>query len=177
MDLSEKQRGVLIGMAGAAILSVVLMGAAVALAPSGLVPVDTVESRLSLVLRWDLLVVVWLLVAIGNLARHRFFTPQDIDGSGLTAGSEAARIHQAVLQNTLEQVVLALTVHTIAAFLLPVSWVAAVPAAAILFACGRLLFWRGYRGGAAARAAGFALTFYPTVLLFLAVASAPLWAG
>lgn len=177
MGLSQKQRGVLAGMAGAGILSIVLMGGAVWLAPSLLVPADNVESRLTLVLRWDLLVVFWLLAAIGNLARHRFFTPEDIDGSGLTAGTETAKRNQAVLQNTLEQVVLALSVHLAAAVLLPAPWVAAVPVAAVLFACGRFLFWRGYAGGAPARAAGFAMTFYPTVLLFFVVATAPLWAG
>ncbi len=32
----------------------------------------------------------------------------------------------------------------------------------ILFGLGPLLFWLGYASGAAGRAFGFALTFYPT---------------
>ena len=32
-----------------------------------------------------------------------------------------------------------------------------------LFCVGRASFWLGYRHGAAARAFGFALTFYPSV--------------
>ena len=49
---------------------------------------------------------------------------------------------------------------------LPIEWMAALPVAAILFALGRSLFWRSYHRGAPARALGFGLTIYPTVLLF-----------
>ena len=52
---------------------------------------------------------------------------------------------------------------------MPWTWQAAVPAAAILFFLGRLLFWRGYSHGAPARALGFALTFYPTVVMLVLV--------
>jgi uncharacterized membrane protein YecN with MAPEG domain len=48
--------------------------------------------------------------------------------------------------------------------------VAVIDALVILFAVGRLLFWIGYRRGAAGRAFGFALTFYPSVLALLAAA-------
>ncbi len=37
--------------------------------------------------------------------------------------------------------------------------------AAVLFAVGRVLFWRGYARGAPGRAMGFGLTFYPSVAL------------
>jgi uncharacterized protein involved in response to NO len=47
-----------------------------------------------------------------------------------------------------------------------------VPVLAALFCAGRLLFWLGYERGAAARAVGFGLTFYPSlaVLIIAAVA-------
>lgn len=131
-----------------------------------LTPVDDVEGRLAFVSSWDLLVVFWLLVTIGTLARRRFFSAEDLDGSGLTRGTVQAGIDQSVLQNTLEQVVLAVVVHVAWAVLAPIEWMAALPVAATLFALGRVLFWRDYRRGAAARALGFGLTFYPTVLLF-----------
>lgn len=166
MALTDKQRGVLGGMAVAGAVTIAVFAAAIWLAPPSLVPTTDISGRLALALRWDLLVIVWLLASIGNLARHRFFTPADIDGSGLTAGTDAAHVKQAILQNTLEQTVLALAVHLVAAVLLPAGWLAVIPAAAVLFAIGRALFWRGYAGGAPARAAGFALTFYPTALLF-----------
>lgn len=167
MALSDKQRGVLTGMVGAVILGALVMGAAIWLGPVLLVPTSDIGGRLVQVLPWDLLVVVWLIATVGILARHRFFTPQDIDGSGLTAGSETAKVQQAILQNTLEQAVLALSVHTIATVVFPAGWLPLVPAAAVLFALGRLLFWAGYRRGAAARSLGFALTFYPSVFVFV----------
>ena len=45
------------------------------------------------------------------------------------------------------------------------GWLAAIPAAAVLFTLGRILFAAGYRRGAPGRALGFALTFYSTVAL------------
>ncbi len=36
----------------------------------------------------------------------------------------------------------------------------------VLFGIGRAAFWRSYQYGAARRALGFALTFYPTVAAY-----------
>ena len=117
----------------------------------------------------DVLIVLCLTANIGLLARHRFFTPEDIDGGGLTKGTAQAQVLQATLQNTLEQTVLALSVHAVWAAEMPASWQAVIPAAAILFFIGRVLFWRGYARGAPGRALGFALTFYPTVAMLLLI--------
>jgi uncharacterized membrane protein YecN with MAPEG domain len=109
------------------------------------------------------------MVNIGLLARHRFFTPDDIDGGGLTKGTQQAQVLQSTLQNTLEQAVLAVSVHAMWAAVMPETWQAAVAAAAILFVVGRVFFWRGYAQGAPARALGFALTFYPSVAMVLLI--------
>ena len=42
--------------------------------------------------------------------------------------------------------------------------------AAMLFVIGRVLFWRGYASGAPHRALGFALTFYPQVVMLVVIA-------
>ena len=60
---------------------------------------------------------------------------------------------------------------------MPASWQAVVPVAAILFVIGRIAFAAGYGGGAPARAFGFALTFYPTVVMIVACAVALVWQG
>jgi uncharacterized membrane protein YecN with MAPEG domain len=101
------------------------------------------------------------------LARHRFFSPEDIDGGGLSAGGPRARVLQATLQNTLEQVVIAALVHMSWAATMPLRWTASLPVAALGFVIGRILFWRGYERGAPGRALGFALTFYPSVVMTL----------
>ena len=90
------------------------------------------------------------------------------DRGGLTAGSARARLLQAMLQNTLEQGALALPVYLFWALDAPPRLVPAVAGAALLFLVGRILFFRGYARGAAGRALGFRLSFYPTVVLLLA---------
>jgi hypothetical protein len=122
-----------------------------------------VSAALAQALKWDALLVVTLAVNIALLARHRFFTPEDIDGGGLTEGTPRAQVLQSTLQNTLEQMVLAFAVHMVWAAAMPLEWQGAIPAAAVLFFVGRILFWRGYARGAPAPALGFALTFYPTL--------------
>ena len=129
--------------------------------------------RLRFALRLDLLVVVWLAVAIANVARLRFFSPHDIAGSSVGTASEPVRAAGAILQNTFEQVVLAVVTHLIVAASFARSDAIVVPLAC-LFAIGRLLFWAGYGRDAPDRAFGFALTFYPTALALLVSAGAAL---
>ena len=142
---------------------------AVAFSPTSLIPGPSLGERLAFVLKADTLVVVWLAICVARLGQHRFSTPEDIDGGGLTVGSQQAHVLQSVLQNTLEQTVLAVLVHTIWAVVVPLSWIPAVLAAAILFFLGRFLFSRGYASGAPARALGFGLTFYPSLLMLVLV--------
>ena len=108
-----------------------------------------------------------LFVCIARLAKHRFFTPEDIHGSALTGGTDKAQLLQTLLQNTLEQSCLALPIYVATAIVAPASLLHLVPAAAVMFLVGRLFFFAGYAKGAPSRAYGFALTFYPTVLLLL----------
>ena len=157
------------------IATVLALWLAIAVPPQTLLPGEGVTSAIAHALRWDVLLVLWLAASIGMLARHRFFTPADIDGSGLSEGTAAARVLQSVLQNTLEQSVLAFSVHVIWAVAMPWTWQAAVPVAATLFFLGRVLFWRGYARGAPARALGFALTFYPSVVMLVLIVGHLAW--
>lgn len=184
------QRGVLRGMAVGMAITLLLLVLMIALAPRALLPLIGPTASLVAALHWALLPLLCLAAVIGVMARHRFLHAEDIDGSGLagsgltgagmtgtrgmTGGSWTVRIYQAILQNTLEQVVLAIPTYLIWAVTLPREWQAALPAAAILFVVGRVLFWRGYSGGAPSRALGFALTFYPTLVLALAATVAAL---
>lgn len=174
--LTEKQRGVFKGMMGGLTVTLLALALAIAFAPAAFLPDGSdAASALSHALQWDILVVVWLAASIAALARHRFFTPSDIDGGGLSDATATAKILQSILQNTLEQLVLALATHLIWAAAMPWRWQAAIPAAAMLFFLGRALFWRGYEHGASARALGFALTFYPTVVMLFALVANFIW--
>lgn len=152
-------------MLSALVLSLAALGTAAVMGPAFLLPPVDSATSLTWALTWDAGILVCLILAIGTLARHRFLTPADIDGSGLTSGTARAQVLQAVLQNTLEQSVIAVVAHLFWASIMPFGAQAAIPAAVVLFVIGRIFFVEGYAKGAGARAFGFALTFYPTVIL------------
>jgi hypothetical protein len=131
-------------------------------------PAD-VQGLLTLWAATSLVVAFWVFVSIARLARHRFFSPQDIDGGASNEGSERARLQQSVLQNTLEQAFLAVVAYAAWLFLAEPFWRALPVLFAAYFSVGRFLFFAGYAHGAPARALGFALTFYPTVGLILLI--------
>ena len=175
MALTVKQRGVLKGVVAGAAITIVVIAVAVLAGPMALSPDASEGERLAFAISADAFIALWLGISVGLLARHRFFTPEDIDGGGLSRGSETANVLQSTLQNTLEQSVLAVLVHLAWSILMPVSWISAIPAAVLLFLCGRVLFLRGYRGGAPSRALGFALTYYPSVLMLILVVVTAVW--
>ena len=172
--LSSAQRGVAKGMALAALTTVAGFSLAHWGMPTITLVEDSLRGRLSLLATALMLPGLTLMLCIGRLAKHRFFTPADIDGGALTEGTVTARLLQSLLQNTLEQVMLALIAYFAATLLLPFNFLSLIPAAALMFFVGRVLFFRGYTQGAPSRAYGFALTFYSTVLLMLATGLA--WA-
>jgi len=169
MGFSGKQQAVV----RSASLAAIVVAAAVAaslLVPSEALPVDEPGARLVWLLPWTVLPLLALMVSIARVANHRFITAEDIDGAGLTVGSQRVQILRAILQNTLEQTVLALGAYAIAAIVLPHGWLRILPAAALLFALGRLLFTLGYERGAEGRGLGFGLTAYPTFALLITLA-------
>jgi MAPEG family len=170
VELTGKQKGVVRGVIPAALLSLVgLCGVSLVL-PSTALPPDEPGARLAWALQWTLLPMLTLVVAVGQVANHRFYTPQDIDRAGLTDGTPQVRLRQAILQNTLEQAVLAVAAYAIWAVVMPYSWLGSIAAAALLFVAGRVLFARGYASGAPGRTLGFGLTAYPTFGMLTTVA-------
>lgn len=109
-----------------------------------------------------------LTFCIGRMATHRFLSPEDIDGDPRRSDSPKGLELQKILQNTLEQVVLAAIAYTIWPTLAPEKWLGVLLVAPVLFVLGRILFITRHSHGATGRAFGFALTFYPTVLLLFA---------
>jgi hypothetical protein len=162
-DFRHEQAKVARSMAAAAIVSVAVLAALLLLRPFDMPELATPSARLLYTIKIDALLLAWLGASIANVARRRFFSVEDIAGSGSSDASPPVRRANAVLQNTLEQVVLAFGSHLALAAQLPNRWMIVVPGLTGLFCLGRLLFWLGYQGGAATRAFGFALTFYPSL--------------
>ena len=84
MALTAKQKGVLRGILLGATITVLVLVAAIATSPISFSPEVSFGQRISFALKVDLLLALWLALSIGRLARHRFFTPEDINGGGLT---------------------------------------------------------------------------------------------
>ena len=167
MDFAEKQRGVLQRMiVGAVVTAIVLLFGAL-LNPFGFTADWNASERLWVAAVSLLSPALMLMISIGRLAMRRFYHADDIDGGGLSHGSVEARILQSILQNTLEQGVLAGFVYLAWAAIMPGSTMSVPPLAALLFALGRILFFASYEKGAPWRGTGFALTFYPSVLLLV----------
>ncbi len=159
MSFSANQRGVLVGMAAA----VIWTAAVFALAPGWITPSGT---PLELAVKWLCLPALALLAMIGRMANMRFLDASLIDGQDGGAGSAADRA-QRVLRNTTEQCVLVALAWPALAIQLAPAQAGLFPALAVTFLIGRLAFTLGYAKGAAGRAFGFGLTFYPTVVVVI----------
>jgi len=99
-----------------------------------------IAGRLALAVQFLLLPAVFLVLSIGRLAKHRFFTPEDIDGGGFSDDSEQARSLQSLLQNTLEQFCIAASIYLAWAVVMPGWALSVIPLSAIAFSVGRVLF-------------------------------------
>lgn len=162
MSFDSKQKGVIRGAIPAVAITVVGLLVMLVWVPARALPDDEMGARLAWAVPWTVLPLLTLMISIMRVANHRFATPQDIDGSGLTTGSARVLVLRAILQNTLEQAVLAVMAYVVWAVTMPVHWLVVIPTAASLFTIGRALFASGYERGAAGRAMGFGLTAYAT---------------
>lgn len=170
VDLKREQRGVARGAAGAAVTGLVIVALAWFWGDLLVPRIDEPGARLAFALRLDLALLFCLVVAIGGVADARFASAEDIAAGAAPTESAAVRERRAILQNTLEQVVLAVPVHLALALLVPVERMAVIAALALLFVAGRVAFTLGYARGGPGRAFGFGLTFYPTAAALLAAA-------
>lgn len=167
-DLAREQRGVARGAIAAAIVALLTLVFAWWSGGRWIAPRADIAERLALALRLDLAVLLCLVAAIGRVANRRFFSAEDIGGAGSSTESAAVHESRAILQNTLEQVVLAIPIHLALALLLPADRMAVIAALVLLFVVGRIAFAAGYSRGGPGRAFGFGLTFYPSVAALVA---------
>ena len=167
MNLSREQSGVALGMGFALALTIAGFALPLVWSPFPDLPPSS-DQRFALWATASVPIAFIVVVAIARLARYRFFSADDIHGGASNSATANARRLQAMLQNTLEQAFLAVVAYGVWIALSDVR-LGVLPALfALYFSAGRILFFRGYAGGAAARALGFALTFYPSASLIVA---------
>jgi len=99
-----------------------------------------------------------------RVAMRRFGDEAMLAGGALQG---AAAVDQRVLQNTLEQLVIALCVWPAAAIMLGNAGPGVIAVLGLGFALMRLVFWLGYHHAPLLRVFGFAGSFWPTVLVAL----------
>ena len=164
-----KQLLVLMGMIAAAIV-VFLLWTRLPLLPFPTPVGDDAATRIAFAAHWLLLPGLALLAGVLGLASRRFFVADAIDGTR-TPESRSLEINLRYNQNTVEQVILAAIAWSGLALQLSHDRLTLIPALAILFLAARAIFWIGYLIAPWARALGFGLTFYPTVIAFVWLAS------
>lgn len=116
---------------------------------------------------WLLLYSLPLQFAVLLVVLRRYGSPDLI--SGAASSSEGLDLERAVLQNTLEQTVIALPLVLAFGALAPAAWLKGVPVHAIVFVLARALFYLGYRADPLKRIPGFVMTNYANLLLALAI--------
>jgi len=174
-QLSETQFSVFRGMGIGFMIAYAIIVGGIWLNPFRF-PADLpLPDRLAVAIQVLLIPAFFLTIAIGLLASHRFFDPKDIQRSGLLQGSERALLFQTMVQNTLEQTILAAIVYLVWATIMPSHWLSVVPLAAVSFGFGRTIFFIRYFTQTRGRALGFTLTFYPSLLMLLCLMVIWLW--
>ena len=114
--------------------------------------------RIAFALKAEILVFLWLAGCVRAVSSGRFRSPADLRGSAYAQPSPAIAVQAAVLQNSLEQTVLAVGAHLGLAAVLRGDELVLIPALVLLYLAGRVSFAAAYTRGAAARAFGMALT-------------------
>jgi MAPEG family protein len=162
--MSNDQRKVVAGAIAAVVFSLVFFEVALRLTNIELTPPGGIETswRLEYALKCEVFAALCLLAGIGAIANRRFFIPEAIAGGP----SSSIEIEQRYVQNTLEQLVLAIVAHLALVLVVPDDSIRVVAILVMLFVIGRAAFWIGYHFSGPARAFGFATTFYPTVAVY-----------
>jgi len=163
VDLPLEQRRVRSrGLIGFLVCAPTLALAALGLPAAFVFPGDMAD-RFALVLRADLIVALWVVVAIRMVAKVRFASKDDNAGSAYGLPSPRLAVPAAFLQNTLEQAFTAIIGHLALATVEGEAPLAYVLASVALFCLGRATFFIGYPRGAGARAFGIVTTALPTI--------------
>ncbi|MBY0242346.1 MAG: MAPEG family protein [Burkholderiaceae bacterium] len=122
--------------------------------------------RITFTLKADILIFIWLAGCVRAVSSGRFHSSADIRGSAFGPPSRAISVRAAVLQNSLEQSLLAFGGHLTLAALLQGPELRLIPLLVTLFLVGRVAFAFGYAKGAAGRAFGMALTGASNIACF-----------
>lgn len=171
----DREQGSIVWQSALAVLAAtaVLVSGYLGLSPElvGVTDSMTLADRIAFALKWDLPILLWLAGCVGGVSQGRFWTPADRKGSASGPPSPEIAVRAAVLQNSLEQTVLAIGVHLILATVLSAQELILIPLLVLLYLVGRAAFALGYATSPIARAFGMALTGAPLAFAYVLAAA------
>ncbi len=167
MDLKAEQARVRKRSALSFLLCAAVFTASVGLLPHWIAFPTEIGARLAFAIQTSLVHFIILLLAVRMVSSGRYRSAADIGGSAKGAPSPALAVKSAFLQNTLEQAFLGVGAHLMLASIAGGHWLALLVASALLFAIGRISFYRSYSDGAGARAFGMATTALPSLACYV----------
>ena len=161
MRFDKEQSGIVLWSGGAILLTIVVLGAGFLWLPPGLLGLSETmpaADRIAFALKWNLAVFLWLVGCVRAVASQRFREPADRRGAAYGEPTTKLAIRAAILQNSLEQTVIAVGAHLILATVLRGPELVLIPLLVLLYLGGRVAFAVRYSEGAVARSFGMSLT-------------------
>lgn len=122
--------------------------------------------RMAFAMKAEVPVFLWLAGCVKAVSGGRFNSPADIHGSAFSRPSPAIAVRVAILQNSLEQTVLALGAHLALAAVVQGPELVLLPVLVLLYVFGRICFAAGYAKGASGRAFGMGVTGASTMFAY-----------
>lgn len=161
MPFDEEQSGIIAWSGAAILLTTAVLGAGCLWMPPGLFGLsDTMATgdRIAFALKWDLPVFLWLAGCVRAVASQRFREPADRKGAAYGEPTPQLAVRAAILQNSLEQTVIAVGAHLTLSAVLRGPELVLIPLLVLLYLVGRIAFGARYSRGAVARSFGMSLT-------------------
>ena len=167
MDLKAEQRQIRKQSALAFLLCASISVACVLFLPKLVGFPSETGARLAFGIQTSLVHFAIVLLAVRMVSSGRYRSGADIGGAAKGPPSPELAVKVAFLQNTLEQAFLGVGAHLLLASVAGGRWLALLVGSAILFAIGRISFYRCYPGGPGARAFGMATTALASLTCYL----------
>ncbi len=167
MPWSADQRSIVRDSLLAIAVCAAVLAAGYAWLPAGWFGLDhslATADRIAFALQSDLVIFLWLAGCVRAVSKGRFLSPVDIGGSASGPPSTVLKVRAAVLQNSLEQTVLAVGAHLTLATVLRGAELRVIPLLVALYLFGRVTFAWGYARRPVGRAFGMAVTGVATVV-------------
>ena len=168
MDFEAERQQVKTQAGLAFLLCAVILIGCVLLLPRLVVLPSATGERLAFAIQTSAVHFASVLIAVRMVASGRYNSADDIGGAAAGPPSPALAVKAAFLQNTLEQAFLGVGAHLLLASIVGGRWLALLVASAVLFAIGRISFYRRYQEGAGARAFGMATTALASLACYVA---------